>query len=117
MTQYLLSVHHTEGDVTPDQAEIERMYADVDAFNSKLQASGAWVFAGGLVDRSEAKVVHARADAGSATVTDGPFSEAREWLGGFWVVEAPDLDAAIAIAGDGSQACGAPVEVRPFQGE
>ena len=113
MTQYLMSVHHTVDDVAPDQAEVQRMYADVDAFNSKLQASGAWVFAGGLVDRTEAKVV----DATSSTVTDGPFSEAREWLGGFWVVEAPDLEAALAIAKDGSQACGAPVEVRAFQGE
>ncbi|WP_076263791.1 YciI family protein [Intrasporangium flavum] len=117
MTQYLLSVHHTADDVTPDQAEIERMYADVDAFNSKLQASGAWVFAGGLVDRSESRVVDGTSGADSATVTDGPFSEAREWLGGFWVIEAPDLDAALSVAKDGSQACGAPVEVRPFQGE
>ncbi|WP_323095791.1 YciI family protein [Intrasporangium sp. YIM S08009] len=117
MTQYLMSVHHTAGEAMPPQDEIERMYADVDAFNSKLQASGAWVFAGGLVDRSEASVVDATSGADSATVTDGPFSEAREWLGGFWVVEAPDLEAALAIAKDGSQACGAPVEVRAFQGE
>ena len=73
MTQYLMSVHHTAGEQTPPQDEIERMYADVDAFNSKLQASGAWVFAGGLVDRSEARVVDATSGADSATVTDGPF--------------------------------------------
>ena len=115
MTQYFLSVHHTAGDAVPSEDEIQRMYASVDAFNRKLQETGAWVYANGLTDVGEAKVVDASAGAGS--VTDGPFSEAREWLGGFWVVEAADLDAALSLAQEGSAACGAPVEVRALQAE
>jgi hypothetical protein len=115
MTQYFLSVHHTVGDAVPSEDEIQRMYASVDAFNRKLQETGAWVYANGLTDVGEAKVVDASAGAGS--VTDGPFSEAREWLGGFWVVEAADLDAALSLAQEGSAACGAPVEVRALQSE
>jgi len=115
MTQFLLSVHHREGDAMPSEDEIQHMYASVDAFNRKLQETGAWVHAGGLTDVSQAKVVHASAGAGS--VTDGPFSEAREWLGGFWIVEAADLDTALALAQEGSAACHGPVEVRALQGE
>ena len=117
MTQYLLAVHGTSSDPTPSNEEIQQAYAAVDAFNERLQKSGAWVFAGGLTERSDAKVVDATRGVDSATVTDGPFSEAREWLGGFWVVEAPDLDAALALAKEGSQACRGKVEVRPFQAE
>jgi hypothetical protein len=117
MSEYLLAVHGTTTDPTPSQAEMEQAFAAVDAFNQRLQASGAWVFAGGLTDRSDAKVVDGTAGAATATVTDGPFSEAREWLGGFWVVEAPDLDAALALAKEGSEACRNKVEVRPFQAE
>ncbi|GAA2745248.1 YciI family protein [Terrabacter aerolatus] len=113
MTQFLLSVHHREGAAMPSADEIQQMYASVDAFNQKLQSSGAWVLAGGLTDVSEAKVVDA--SAGEAAVTDGPFSEAREWLGGFWIVEAADLDAALALAQEGSAACRGPVEVRALQ--
>ena len=80
MTQFLLSVHHREGDAMPSTEEMQQMYASVDAFNQKLQSTGAWVVAGGLTDVSQAKVVDASAGAGA--VTDGPFSEAREWLGG-----------------------------------
>ena len=115
MTQYFLSVHHTVGDAMPSDDEIQRMYASVDAFNRKLQQDGAWVHAAGLTDVTQAKVVDASAGAGS--VTDGPFSEAREWLGGFWIVEAADLDAALSLAQEGSAACGAPVEVRALQAE
>ncbi len=115
MSQYLLSVHHRADDPAPAEDEIPAMFAAVDRFNAQLQERGQWVFAGGLVDRSEAKVVDATGDA--PAVTDGPFSEAREWLGGFWVVEAPDLDAAVAIATAGSAACSGPVEVRAFQSE
>ena len=115
MTQFLLSVHHRADDPAPAEDEIPAMFAAVDRFNAQLQERGQWVFAGGLVDRSEAKVVDATGD--SPAVTDGPFSEAREWLGGFWVVEAPDLGAAVAIATEGSAACSGPVEVRAFQAE
>ena len=107
MTQYFLSVHHTVGDAMPSDDEIQRMYASVDTFNRKLQQDGAWVHAAGLTDVTQAKVVDASAGAGS--VTDGPFSEAREWLGG--------LDAALSLAREGSAACGAPVEVRALQAE
>jgi hypothetical protein len=113
MTQYLLSVHHTADDPTPNEDEIPAMFAAVDRFNALLRERGQWVYAGGLVDRSEAKVVDATSD--SPSVTDGPFSEAREWLGGFWVVEADGLESAVAIAKEGSAACGGPVEVRAFQ--
>lgn len=115
MTQYLLAVHGRQDDPTPSDDEIQKAYADVDAYNQKLQASGAWVFAGGLEDVSGAKVVDGTGD--ESHVTDGPFSEAREVLGGFWVVEAPDLDAALELARQGSIACRAPVEVRAFQAE
>lgn len=91
------------------------MYKQVDAYNADLQASGAWVFAGGLHPADTATVV--RVTDGEVVTTDGPFAETKEQLGGFWVVKAPDLDAALALAAKGSEACGAPVEVRPFQDE
>jgi len=113
MTQYLLSVHMVEGAEVPSDDVVQKMYADVDTFNAKLQAQGSWVFAGGLHPVDTATVVTAKD--GDVLVTDGPFAEAKEHLGGFWVVTAPDLDAALALAAEGSAACGAPVEVRPFQ--
>ena len=115
MTQFLLSVHQREGDAMPSTDEMQQMYASVDAFNQKLQSTGAWVVAGGLTDVSQAKVVDA--SAGAVAVTDGPFSEAREWLGGVWIIEAADLDAALDLAREGSAACHGPVEVRALQGE
>jgi hypothetical protein len=81
----------------------------VDRFNAKLQTAGALVFAGGLVPPTEAFV------ADGSTVTDGPFSEAKEVLGGFWVIEAASLEEAIELAKEGSDACANPVEVRAFQ--
>ena len=118
MLQYLLSVHSTEEDhagLSVDEATMARMYAQVDRFNAELQESGAWVFAGGLEAASTATVVSA--SGGAVSVTDGPYIEAKEHIGGFWVVRAPDLDAALEIAGRASAACEAPVEVRPFQDE
>jgi hypothetical protein len=115
MTQYLLSVHGSEeGNYTSDE-EMQRAFAQVEAFNAELQDSGAWVFAGGLQPASTATVVDAT---GSEVVTtDGPYLESKEHIGGFWVVEAPDLDAALELARKGSAACMGKVEVRPFQGE
>jgi hypothetical protein len=113
MTQYLLSVHMVEGAEMPAPDEIQRMYKDVDVFNQKLQDQGLWVFAGGLHPADTATVV--RVQNGEVLTSDGPFAEAKEQLGGFWIVDAPDLDAALALAAEGSVACGAPVEVRPFQ--
>ncbi len=113
MTQYLLSVHMVEGEEPPPPEEIEQMYADVDVVNDELKAQGAWVFAGGLHPSSTATVV--RAKDGDVLMTDGPFAETKEQLGGFWVIEAADLDAALAWASKATVACRAPVEVRPFQ--
>ncbi|CUR54229.1 conserved hypothetical protein [metagenome] len=113
MSQYLLSVHGNLDDATPPEAEMQRMFAAVDAFNTDLQATGKWVFAGGLHPISSATVVNATG--AEPVVTDGPYAEAKEFLGGFWVIEAEDLDEALALATRGSSACGAPVEVRPFQ--
>ena len=115
MKQYLLSVHH-EGDYpTPAPEDMQRMFAQVDAFNSTLQESGAWVFAGGLHPRETATTI--RYKEGQTLVTDGPFAETKEQLGGFWVIQAEDLDAALEIARRGAVACEGDVEVRPFQGE
>jgi hypothetical protein len=117
MTQYLLSVWHSDRNPIPDDpAVMQRAYKQVDAFNADLQASGAWVFGGGLHAPESATVV--RAEEGSDPVmTDGPFAETKEQLGGFWVLEAADLDAALALAARASTACMGPVEVRPFQEE
>ena len=113
MTQYLLSVHMVEGAEEQPPDVIQRMYADVDTFNKKLQDQGKWVFAGGLHPANTATVV--RSQNGEVLTSDGPFAESKEQLGGFWVVTASDLDEALKLAAEGSQACGAPVEVRPFQ--
>ncbi len=114
MTQYLLAVHMVEGDPERSPQETKEAYEAVDAFNSELQQAGAWVFAGGLHPPATATVV--RAQDGQVLTTDGPFAEAKEQLGGFWIVEAADLDAALKWAAKGSAACRGPVEVRPFQG-
>ena len=92
----------------------EKVYAAVDAFNQEVRSSGAWVFAGGLHAPDTATVVDA-SQGGDATVTDGPYAETKEQIGGFWIIEAADLDAALAWAKKASAACAAPIEVRPFQ--
>ena len=115
MPEYLLAVHMVEGQETPPPEEIQQAYKDVDAFNEELKASGAWVFAGGLHPADTATVV--RVENGEVLTTDGPFAETKEQLGGFWVVTAPDLDAALSLAAKAAAACKAPVEVRPFQEE
>jgi hypothetical protein len=86
--------------------------AALDAFNERLQAEGHWVFAGGLGEPSSATVIDNRDGAG--LVTDGPFVESKEYLGGFWVIEASDLDVALKLATEGSKACNRKVEVRSF---
>jgi hypothetical protein len=115
MPQYLLSVYMVEGAEQPSEEEIQQAYKDVDAVNEKMRAEGAWVFAGGLHPATTATVV--RSQGGEILTTDGPFAEAREQLGGFWVIQAPDLDAALKWAEQATVACKAPVEVRPFQDE
>ena len=117
MTQYLLSVWHDRDagpqDIYPSEEERQEAYAATDAFNEELRASGSWVFAGGLHPPATATVVDGTG--AEAVTTDGPYSESKEQIGGFWVVEAPDLDAALALAAKGSAACRGKVEVRPFQ--
>lgn len=115
MTQYMLSVHHTEGDPTPGEEQMQEMFAAVNAFNEAVQEAGAWVFAGGLMPIESATLV--KNHTGELTVTDGPYAETKEHLGGFWVIDVADLDAALDWAAKGSAACQGPVEVRPFQGE
>lgn len=115
MRQYLLSVHYVEGQPPPPAETMQQMYTDVEALNKELQAEGAWVFAGGLEEPHIATVV--REEKGEVLRTDGPFPEAKEHLGGFWVIEAADLDAALAWAEKATRACQGPVEVRPFQEE
>jgi hypothetical protein len=116
MTQYLLSVHGNDEQyaaVAPEQ--MQAMFTAVEEFNQKLQADGSWVFAGGLMPAATATVVDASGS--SPVMTDGPYLETKEHIGGFWVIEAPDLDAALKIAAEGSAACQGKVEVRPFQPE
>jgi hypothetical protein len=115
MKQYLLSVHSREGEPTPSDAEIQTMFAQVGKVNAELQAAGAWVFAGGLRPADSATVV--RVDNGTTTMTDGPFAETKEQLGGFWVLRFADLDEALAWAEKCAVACMKPVEVRPFEDE
>jgi len=116
MTQYLLSVWHDadyEIDFTSDEAQ--RQVARVGAFNDELTATGTWVFGGGLHPASSATVL--RANDGDVSMTDGPYAETKEQMGGFWVIEAADLDAALEWGRKAAAACDGPVEVRPFQGE
>jgi len=86
--------------------------AAIDTFNERLQADGHWVYAGGLADTDTAKVVDNRG--ASATFTDGPFVESKEFVAGLWIWDAPDLDTALALAVDGSKACNRKLEVRAF---
>jgi hypothetical protein len=114
MSQYLLSVHVSQNEYDTPPEGAEKIYAAVDAFNAEVKSSGAWVFAGGLHAPDTATVVDATRG-GDATVTDGPYAETKEQIGGFWILEAADLDAALEWAKKASAACAAPVEVRPFQ--
>lgn len=114
MPEYMLSVHHVENEPTPSGEDVQRAFEEVDAFNTRLQDAGAWVFAGGLMPRETATTVDN--STGEEIVVDGPFAETKEWLGGFWIITVPDLDAALRWAQEGSWACAGKVEVRPFQG-
>ncbi|MFI9597526.1 YciI family protein [Nonomuraea sp. NPDC052265] len=105
--QYLISVIDDKSDsATPDED------AAIDVFNDRLRAEGNWVFAGGLASPDTATVIDNRG--GEAMLTDGPFLESKEYLSGFWIIEAADLDAALKLAAEGSKACNRKVEVRPF---
>ncbi len=106
--QYLVSViDDTAGLATEDE-----MVA-INAFNDRLKSEGHWVFAGGLGSPSSATVIDNRGGR-EALFTDGPFLESKEYLAGFWIIEATDLDLALQLAADGSKACNRKIEVRPF---
>jgi hypothetical protein len=119
MAEFLLSVWHDEDfeydPEVPPGDDVQRIFAQVDAFNGEVQAAGAWVFAGGLHPASSATVV--RANDGEVSMTDGPYAESKELMGGFWVIDVADLDTALEYAARAAAACEGPVEVRPFQGE
>ena len=105
--QYLVCVIDDQtGSATPTEMEA------IDAFNDRLKADGHWVFAGGLGAPSTATVIDNRG--GQVVFTDGPFLESKEYLAGFWIMEAADLDVALKLAAEGSKACNRKVEVRPF---
>ena len=118
MTHYLLAVH---GPAEMDEfgnydskEEMEEAFAATGVFNDKLHAEGYWVFGGGLQSASTATVVDGQGE--KPVMTDGPYLETKEVTGGFWVIEAPDLDVALKLAAEGSKACRGKVEVRPFAG-
>jgi hypothetical protein len=117
MTQYMLSVYgpaeRTEFGNYPDKQTMDKAMADTSAFNDRLQAAGQFVYANGLAAATTATVVDGQGD--TPVLTDGPYLESKEYLGGFWVIEAADLDEAIALAAQGSKSCQGKVEVRPFQ--
>ena len=100
-------------DDTTNSASGDEM-ASIDEFNERLRTSGRWVFAGGLASPETATVIDNRA--GTPVVTDGPFIESKEYLSGFWIIDATDLDVALELASDGSKACNRKVELRPFLG-
>ena len=112
MKQYLLAVHSVDGASARPDEDTQLAYEQTDRINDELRAAGAWVFGGGLLPPESATVV--RVDKGTTTVTDGPFAETKEQLGGFWVIQCADLDQALAWAEKCAVACMEPVEVRPF---
>ena len=114
MQQYMLTVHSVEGNPEPSAEERQKVYRDVDVFNAELRSKDVWVFGGGLHPANTATVVRIH-ECGEVLMTDGPIAEGKEHVGGFWVIAAPDLDAALAWAVKATTACDAPVEVRPFQ--
>ena len=113
MPQYLLSVWHDDEYVVDfTSPEAQRLVGQVSALNAEMERTGAWVFGAGLQPASSATVI--RPGDGSS-MTDGPYAETKEQMGGFWVIEAADLDAALEWAGKAAAACEGPVELRPMQ--
>jgi|SRR5450631_2283776 hypothetical protein len=114
MQHYLLSVYQPDGD-PPPPAVLTKVMREVDALNVELKAAGAWVFTAGLHPPSTATVV--RLQGADVLITDGPFAEGKEHVGGFIVIQAPDLDAALEWGRKATRATTLPIEVRPLQGE
>ena len=112
MQQYLLSVCYPAGSSQPPPAELQRIMQDVGALQKEMQSAGIWVFGGGLHAPDTATVV--RQEGGRLLTTDGPFIESKEQIGGITILEAADLDAALAWGGKMAKAIGVPIEVRPF---
>jgi hypothetical protein len=114
MKQYLLSMYQPDGD-PPPSVDLEQIMEDLDALRQELRAAGAWVFGDGLYAPSTATVV--RVTDGEVLMTDGPYVEGKEHLGGFNIIKAADLDAALEWGRKLARATTLPVEIRPFQGE
>jgi hypothetical protein len=112
--RYLLSIYQPDGPL-PSPEFLDNVRRNLDALNRDLEAAGAWVFAGGLHPPSTATVLRVRED--EVLTTDGPFAEGKEQVGGFTIIQVPDLDAALAWGERLARATTLPVEVRPFQGE
>ncbi len=110
--KYLVAIHHAD-DYDPFVAEDEAMHRDIDALNVEMEAAGVRTFAGGLHPTSSAKSLRTQPD-GRVLITDGPYLQTTEHVGGFWVLEAADMDEALAWGRKAAVACRAPVEVRPF---
>jgi hypothetical protein len=110
--KYLVAIHHRD-DYDASVAEDEAMHRDIDALNDEMVAAGVRIFVGGLHPASSAKSLRAQPH-GKVLVTDGPYLETREHIGGLWVLEAADMDEALAWGSKAAVACRAPVEVRPF---
>lgn len=116
MSQYLMSVWHDEEYVVDfTTPEMQRIGPQVGAFNEELQRASAWVFGAGLKPASSSTVL--RPAGSGVSMTDGPYAETKEQMGGFWIIEAADLDAALDWAQRASNACEGPVELRPMQDE
>ena len=116
MTHYLLSVHSVEGETREpmNAEEMQQVMHHVAVLEEEMRSAGAWVFGGRLHDPESATVV--RVTHGDVLTTDGPFAESKEHLGGFYIIEAEDLDAALGWASKVTAAINAPIEVRPFAG-
>lgn len=112
MKQYLLGIYQPDGDPPPPEV-LARVMRDVTALDQELRAAGSWVFTAGLSPPSTATVV--RAKDGELLLTDGPYTEGKEHIGGFWIIQAPDLDAALAWGRKAARATTLPIEVRPLQ--
>jgi len=111
MSQYLLSVYQPDGPI-PEPEELAAIGADLDALNTEMRAAGAWVFSNGLLPPASATVL--KPTGSEVLVTDGPFAEGKEHLGGFTIVDVPDLDAALEWGRRLAVATTLPIEVRPF---
>ncbi|WP_434614157.1 YciI family protein [Arthrobacter sp. A5] len=112
MTQYLLSMYQPDGEIPPPDF-LEKVMQDIDVLNQEIKDAGAWVFTGGLYPANTSTVL--RLQDGEVLTTDGPFAEGKEHLGGFWIITASDLDAALEWGRRATRVTGLPTEVRPFQ--